>query len=113
MNSHRAITPNAITEKSIMNADHTAPQRHVDILTNETHRFMNCVSISTLHNPCAPTKTPRKNWIFTPPGLDLTLALPRSMGGNKKYLEMLPLRSWHRQGRPPVQEPAPVPQASC
>ena len=41
-------------------------------------------------------------------------ALPYSMARNEKYLEMLlPLRSWHREGRPPVQKPAPIPQAIC
>ena len=43
-----------------MKTDHTAPQGHVTVSMNESHRIMNRVSFHTPHNPCVPTKTPQE-----------------------------------------------------
>ena len=103
----RAVTLYAITKKSITSADHTAPQSHVDVPMNQSHRSMNCVRTTHCTTRVLPPRKRRKNLIFSP--LDLTSRDAWAFHGNEKYLEiLLPLRSWHRQGRPPVQKPAPM-----
>ena len=61
MKSHNKIILEIVTEQSIMHTNDMAPKSHVDIPRQSAPPHPKpCASITTLHNPCAPTETPQE-----------------------------------------------------